>query len=80
MIRKFEKVKSFEDVEKVLEDLRNNLSLQDLKAGDVRVDAPTADTLDKTRYTISEISGGVPTLYYRATDGKLYKWEGTLVP
>ena len=72
MIKKFEKVKSFEDVEKVLQDLRDNLSLQDLKAGDVRTTAPTTETLDKTRYTIVEESG-VPVIYYRTTSGTLYK-------
>lgn len=77
-IKKFDKVKSFEDVEKVIQDFRENISLQDLKAGDVRTTAPTTDTLDKTRYTIAEESG-VPTIYYRTTDGTLYKWGGTAV-
>jgi len=72
MIKKFEKVKSFEDVEKVIQDLRDNLSLQDIRAGDVRTVAPTADTLEKTRYTIAEESG-VPVIYYRTTDGTIYK-------
>ena len=71
-IKKFEKVKSFEDVEKVIQDLRDNLSLQDIRAGDVRTIAPTTDTLDKTRYSIVEESG-VPVIYYRNTLGTIYK-------
>ena len=72
MLTKFERVKSFEDVEKVLQDLRSNISLQDLRAGDVRTTAPTTGTLEKTRYTIVEESG-VPVIYYRTTSGVLYK-------
>ena len=71
-IKKFEKVKSFEDVEKVIQDLRDNLSLQDIRAGDVRTIAQTTDTLDKTRYAIVEESG-VPVIYYRNTSGTIYK-------
>ena len=78
MIKKFEKVKSFEDVEKVIQDLRDNLSLQDIKAGDVRTSVPTTDTLDKTRYTIVEESG-VPIIYYRTTAGSIYKLPMTAV-
>ena len=71
-IKKFDRVKSFEDVEKVLQDFRDNISLQDLRAGDVRTTAPTVNTLEKTRYTIVEESG-VPVIYYRTTDGVIYK-------
>ena len=71
-IKKFEKVKSFEDVEKVLQDIKDNLSLQDIRAGDVRTTAPTTDTLEKTRYTIVEESG-IPVIYFRATSGTIYK-------
>lgn len=75
-IKKFGKPQNLDDVEKQFQDMRDNLSLQDLRAGDVRKEAPTDKTLDKTRYTIAE-EGGVPTIYYRATDGKIYKWNGT---
>lgn len=77
-LKKFEKVNSFEDVEKVIQDLRDNLSLQDIRAGDVRTATPTTDTLDKTRYTIVEESG-VPVIYYRTTAGTLYKLQMTAV-
>ena len=71
-LKKFDKVKSFEDVEKALQDFRENLSIQDLRAGDVRTEAPTTDSLEKTRYTIVEESG-VPVIYYRTSAGVIYK-------
>jgi len=79
MIQKPSKIETFDDLNKVLQDWFNNLSISDLKAGDLRTAIPTADQIDKTRYTIVEVPGGVPTIVYRDTNGNRYKWEGTLI-
>ena len=75
-IRKPEQITSFEQLNNYLLHFYENLSISDLKAGDLREEAPTVDKLDKTRYTIAEV-GGVPSIYYKTKEGNLYKWDGT---
>ena len=71
MIKKPEAVKTFEDVNKVLQDFYNNLGIEDLRPAGIRDAVPTADELNKGRLVITEVSG-VPRLYARGTNGTLY--------
>lgn len=79
-LRKPEKPQSFDDVHKFMQDVYYNLSPDDVKAGDLKTEAPTTETIDKGRQRLVEESG-VPKLYYRSTNGNLYLMStGTLVP
>ncbi len=70
-LKKPEVPKSFDDVHKFMQDVFYNLSMDDVKAGDLKDEAPTTDTIDKGRSRLVEVSG-VPKLYYRGTNGTLY--------
>lgn len=70
-LRKPEEPKSFRDVHGFMQDVYYNLSHDDVKAGDLKTEAPTTDTIDKGRQRLVEV-GGIPKLYYRALDGTLY--------
>lgn len=77
-LKKFDKIDSFEDVKRWHEDVKNNLSYDDLSPGDLKMVAPTTDTLGKGKTRLVEISG-TPTLYYKTISGTLYKLDFTVV-
>lgn len=70
-LQKPEKPASWEDVHRFMLDVYYNLSLDDIKAGNLKTEAPTTDTIDKGRARLVE-ENGVPKTYYRSTDGTLY--------
>lgn len=72
MLKKFDRIENFEDVKKMHEDHLSNLSFDDLSVGDLKTEAPTAQSLSKGKFRLVEESG-VPVLYYRAINGNLYK-------
>ena len=72
MLQRPDTIKTFEDLNKFIQDFFDNHGLDDLKPSGVRQAAPTASELNKGQYLISEISG-VPYIYYRALSGSLYK-------
>jgi hypothetical protein len=70
-LKKPEKPVNLDDVHKFMQDVYYNLSMDDIKAGNLKTEAPTTDTIDKGRARLVE-ENGVPKHYYRATDGTLY--------
>jgi len=60
------------------EDLKNNLSMDDMGTGNLKTVVPTTDTLDKGKFRLVEESG-VPVTYYRAISGTIYKQTWTAV-
>lgn len=70
-LRKPEKPQSWDDVYKFMQDVYYNLSPDDVKAGDLKTEAPTTETIDKGRQRLVEVSG-VPKIYFRGTNGTLY--------
>lgn len=76
MLRRFDTFETFEDVKKMHRDLKDNLTFEDINAGNVLTSVPTTETLEKGHCTLREISG-VPTLYYRNLSGTIYEWVGT---
>lgn len=78
MISKPGTVKTFEDVNKVIQDFFNNLGLDDLKPSGVRTEAPEVSQLGKGRKTIVELNG-VPYIYYQTLDGVMYRTAMTAV-
>ena len=67
-----ERLFGFEGVTKEFEWIYNNFGMNNLKAGGVKTEAPTAEQLDKGQMVISEVAG-VPYVYYRTLAGTLYK-------
>lgn len=78
-IEKPQEPKSFAEVHKILQDIYNNISLADMRAGDVRESAPTAETLDKTRMAVFDDGTNAPSIFYRARNGTVYQFSGTPV-
>lgn len=71
MIKKPQEPADLKDVHRFQEDLYNNLSMDDVKNGNLKTEVPTTDDLEIGRFRVVEISG-VPTLYHRATNGNIY--------
>lgn len=69
--------KTFDDVSKMYQGIKDDLGFEDLKIGNMRTVAPTTATLEKGKFAFAEISN-VPTLYYRNTNGTIYKFTGTV--
>lgn len=76
-VEKPSKIENWDDMNKYIQAQFNNLSLADLKSNDLRETAPTADSLDKTRFAVYD-PNGVPAIYYRGRDGNVYKFQGVL--
>ena len=75
------KPEQFTDIEKASEfaqDVFHNLSLDDMKPGQLQTTTPTTKTLEKGRMRIEE-EVGVPFLYIRTLGGDIYKFSGTLI-
>jgi len=73
-MKKPETIDTIEKADDFARDVFSNLNFSDLRIGDLRTEAPTTKTLDKGRYRFVEISG-VPSLYYRAVNGTIYKLD-----
>lgn len=78
-IKKVENIRDFPEVKEALDDIFNNLSPEDMRTGNFRTSVPTTKSIDKGRFAWAEISG-VPTYFYRGTNGTIYKlFEGTAI-
>ena len=79
MIPQREKPKSFDDVKQQFQDIRDRMTLEDLNPGSVRTEEPTTETLDKGKLAVVELTAGTRWIYYRDTDGTLFRAQFTAV-
>ena len=69
-LRKFERIENWDDLNRFIQDLYNNLGIDDLRASGVRQATPTSDAVDKGRIVIEDTDSATK-IHYRKLDGTL---------